>query len=104
MDPVKRFFTHVRKSGGHWLWQSATRDGVYGAFKVDGAVVLAHRWIYEQLVGPIGCDPETGEPLTLDHVAERCGITRCVNPACMEPVTRPENSHREAVARRRRAA
>lgn len=46
---------------------------------------MAHRAVYEALVGPI--PPE----LELDHL---CRNPACVNPAHLEPVTRKENVRR----------
>lgn len=74
-----------------WLWQAGTthpgnlnpRYGEfrYGTLKVHHKMVLAHRFAYELLVGPIP------EGLTLDHVKARgCTSTLCVNPAHLEPV------------------
>ena len=54
----------------------------YGQFGVDGKTVLAHRWYYESMVGPIP------EGLDLDHL---CRVRRCVNPAHLEPVSRRVN-------------
>ena len=52
---------------------------------------VAHRWIYEQVVGPIPQD------MTLDHV---CQQTSCVNPTHCEPVTFAENRKRAAAVKR----
>jgi hypothetical protein len=99
-DPLARFLSHVRpEPNGCLVWTGCTRDGDYGAFKVNGHVVLAHRWYYEHVAGPIGQDPETGESLTLDHL-DGCAGTMCVNPGCLEQVTRAENSRRQAERRR----
>ena len=72
---------------GCWLWTgSLGRDG-YGRMRFPGAPsgaspVLAHRYVYEKLIGPIPAG------LTLDHI---CRMRSCVNPAHLEPVTRREN-------------
>lgn len=51
--------------------------------------VYAHRWIYEQLVGPIPGGHD------VDHVAARgCTSALCVNPAHLEAVTHAENMRR----------
>lgn len=64
-----------------WLWTASTDNG-YGRFWVAGRLVLAHRFAYELLVGPIP------EGLELDHL---CRVRHCVNPAHMEPVTQRVN-------------
>lgn len=64
---------------GCWLWTGyVDRDG-YGR-QNEGR--LAHRLMYEALVGPIP------EGLTIDHL---CRVRHCVNPAHLEPVTLREN-------------
>ncbi len=57
----------------------------YGQFWYDGALVYAHRYSYETLVGevPYGLD--------LDHL---CRNRQCVNPQHLEPVTRSVNIKR----------
>ncbi|APD18686.1 HNH endonuclease [Streptomyces phage Mojorita] len=51
-----------------WPETSLDRDG-YGRFWVDGRVVPAHRWSYEQHRGPVPAG------LELDHL---CSVRRCV--------------------------
>lgn len=93
---TERFWSKVTKSDHCWEWTAATDGGGYGAYfvrKVDGRTVLAraHRWAYEELVGPIP------DGLVLDHL---CRNRRCVNPAHLEPVTQGVNIARgEMVAR-----
>lgn len=91
-DPSERFWKKVDKSGagGCWLWTANVSQGGYGRFwtKAPGEKVKshqAHRWAYEDLVGPIP------EGLTLDHL---CRVRRCVNPCHMEPVTMGVNVNR----------
>lgn len=83
-DDEARFWSKVEKAGdeGCWTWTAArTRDG-HGRFRTPTSHVLAHRWSYERLVGPIP------EGLVLDHL---CRNPPCVNPAHLEPVTAEEN-------------
>lgn len=74
-----------------WIWQrSSIPSGKhlrYGNLKVNGLSVLAHRFYYEHLRGPITDD------LCLDHL---CRNTLCVNPQHLEPVTLAVNQHRGA--------
>lgn len=84
---LDRFWAKVEKrDDGCWFWTGSKLPAGYGHF----AKGLAHRWSYEQFVGPIP------EGLTIDHL---CVNPSCVNPEHMEPVTASENSRR-AVARR----
>lgn len=73
---------------GCWRWTSTKSSG-YARFTVgthaNHKLVLAHRYAYEALVGPIP------DGLQLDHL---CRVTDCVNPAHLEPVTARENTMR----------
>ena len=81
-DPELRFWRNVVKTEGCWEWIAfRTKDG-YGRFRVGGGKVLAHRFAYELLVGPIP------EGLESDHLCRNRG---CVNPAHLEPVTQQVN-------------
>ncbi len=81
---AERFWPKVSRTGNCWLWLAATNKGGYGCFRDGGGrrMVLAHRWAYEALVGPISVG------LQLDHL---CRTPSCVNPAHLEPVTQREN-------------
>lgn len=89
-DVVARFWAKVDRNGpgGCWLWTAATAVG-YGHFSWGPhsarKQVKAHRLAYELLVGPIP------DGLTIDHL---CRVTRCVNPAHLEPVTMRVNTLR----------
>lgn len=79
----ERFWEKVHKfDEGCWFWIGARRSYGYGGFWNGHRQVQAHRWAYEDSIGPI----PTG--LTLDHL---CKNRRCVNPAHLEPVTNREN-------------
>lgn len=74
---------------GCWLWQLKRDRHGYGRVRRTGRgealVQLAHRWVYEELVGPIP------EGLVIDHL---CRNPPCVNPKHLEPVTPGENFRR----------
>jgi len=66
-----RFWAKVNKvNSGCWEWAAATSAG-YGRFKVNGRLLLAHRYSYELQYGPI---PEG-----------LCILHRCDNPSCVNP-------------------
>lgn len=68
-----------------WMWTGWNSANGYGKVKIEGRAHMAHRAIYERLVGPIpACH-------VLDH---RCRNRACCNPAHLEPVTVRENTHR----------
>lgn len=71
--------------GDCWLWQGTISQKGYAALWWDGKMRVAHRVIWEGLVGPIP------EGLTLDHL---CRVHNCVNPDHLEPVTNAENTRR----------
>ena len=81
-----RFWAKVDKAGDAdcWNWTGCRSEG-YGRFHFEGRLMPAHRWSYEDAVGPIP------EGLVIDHL---CQNRLCCNPAHMEPVTRAENSRR----------
>ena len=87
----ERFWIKVDRSDGCWLWTGATSANPwqrYGSFMPDGRrsgdrrVVVAHRFAYELLVGPI---PEG------HHVHHVCGQTLCVRPDHLRVVTPAEH-------------
>lgn len=94
----------VRVESGCWEWTGLIVDG-YGRVGYRGVRgFLAHRAVYEELVGPIPAG------LTLDHVCHSrddacdggsdCRHRRCVNPSHLEPVTFEENASRSIWARK----
>src|SRR6516225_3492381 len=72
---------------GCWEWKGGRSGNGYGMFYLGyvnrkTAQVLAHRFQYERLVGPIPPN------MTIDHL---CRNRACVNPSHMEVVTNREN-------------
>lgn len=74
------FWLRVRVEGDCWI-AAKDRDR-YGSVWSDGRRCVAHRYVYEALIGPIS------PGLQLDH---RCRVPACCNPAHLEAVTQLEN-------------
>src|SRR5688500_6772566 len=90
--PLDRFFDKV-DGGDCWLWTGALDRG-YGKFFPAGKTVRAHRWLFEQLVGPVP------DGMDLDHL---CRVRACVNPDHLQPVSRRVNLNRGAGTSHRRS-
>ncbi len=100
MNTLERFMAKVDKTDDCWLWTGPLDRYGYGKFSLNGRTLIAHRWGYAELAGPIP------EGLTLDHVCHSrvadecaslpdvCEHRRCVNPEHLEPVTNVENIKR----------
>ena len=85
-----RFWSKVEKSETCWLWTGAKINSGYGLFSVNDRRVLAHRFAYELLIGPIPAG------LTVDHL---CYIRACIRPDHLEAVTMGENTRRARLRR-----
>lgn len=84
-----------------WTWQGHITKKGYGQVWFNGMARWVHRVVYELLIGPIGTDQQTGEPLELDHL---CLYRDCCNPDHTEPVTHYENMLRQHYPARRQTA
>ncbi len=69
-----------------WVWTGSLDTSGYAKFKLRGKTIIAHRYVYDRLIGPIDDD------MTIDHLCDR--HRACVNPSHFELVTRSENSRR----------
>jgi hypothetical protein len=75
---LERLWARIEITDSCWLWTGQTTDKGYGSISEGRRSLVAHRVVYEQLVGVIP------EGLQLDHL---CRVTRCVNPDHLEAVT-----------------
>lgn len=72
MAPIDRYWSYVdvRSTDDCWVWTGGRDLGGYGVFSVNTLTKKAHRWGYEQRVGPI---PEG------HGVLHRCDNRACQN-------------------------
>lgn len=75
----------IDESTGCWIFQGSAVNG-YGRARHRGRLEYAHRLFYRLHVGSI---PDT---MTIDHVAELCSSTMCVNVEHMQVVTNSANA------------
>jgi hypothetical protein len=74
-----------------WPWVGATNKKTgYGKKQVNGRSELAHRWVYETLLGPIK------DGMVINHL---CSNRECVNPHHLEVVSQMENCQHGAGAK-----
>lgn len=101
MTRSELFWAKVDTAGICWEWTAGKSTAGYGRFATTslqrgpGRFAQAHRYAWEQLVGPIP------DGLFLDHL---CRNRACVNPDHLEPVTNRVNLLRGYGVTRRNAA
>jgi hypothetical protein len=66
----ERFWRLVLKTDGCWLWTGTRERGGYGMFWDGSRQILAHRFAYELLIGPLG---------------DLHALHHCDNPPCVRP-------------------
>jgi hypothetical protein len=76
---------HRPDLGPCWHWTGRTNQDGYGELRGRRSDGLAHRIVFEHMVGPVPVG------LELDHL---CRVRYCVNPQHLEPVTPKENWRR----------
>ena len=83
----ERALSKIDATGICWMWTDKPDPLGYGRLNVQGKPLLAHRLVWQLLVG------EIPDGLTLDHL---CRVRLCVNPDHLEAVPLAENKKRGA--------
>lgn len=87
----ERFWAKVKRGEGCWNWTAAKYGNGYGHFGLSAERgVIAHRYAWEELVGPIP------EGALLDHT---CHNRACVNPTHLRHATQKQNLENQSQLR-----
>ena len=80
----ERALEKIDKAGGCgcWIWTGSVERRGYGRIRDGKKQRMAHRVVYETLVGPLS------EDMVIDHL---CRNPRCVRPDHLEPVPNKVN-------------
>jgi hypothetical protein len=91
---LRKFLRWVNKNGtlqpdgSHcWEWTRCENLAGYGCLYYNGKLHLAHRWFYEQLIGPI--------PNGNMHLHHTCKNTLCVYPNHLELLTAAAHARKQ---------
>lgn len=90
---VEAFLQHVEisRESSCWNWTRAKNEWGYGHFTRDKKRMLAHRWVFAAMYGPIA------DGVIICH---RCDNPACVNPAHLYEGT-PKSNMEDMMARGR---
>lgn len=88
--PEERFWKSFKKGAGCWVWAKGVFPNGYGKHPIRGRDVLAHRFAFELLRGPVP------DGLFLDH---RCNNRACVNPDHLRPANNKQNMENQPKVR-----
>ena len=78
---INRFWSKVNKTQDCWEWNTVDSNG-YGRFWLDGRNLLAHRFSYSLVNGPIQNNL---------HIMHTCDNPICVRPDHLKPGSRDDN-------------